>query len=400
MSKHNDSDKHYIHTKIRLLDIFISHCWMTVVPISEHIWEPHGLFPSSCSCFCSSFHFIIFLSFFFVCLFCFVFKLTLEPEGVSTFWFDLGFLFFLWFSSSSFPSQGSGHQQTGDIFANVIIIIVVIIVISFKCAIWDFLQSPHCAANHLQHVWRGWLSLIVKSDRVQIIFNFSFILFAEPIPQNVTIHHTTVVLMEESYGRNEVEQPSKPESVCKQRRTTDRKAKEIGKGNLKLSIRDCKTIDEPVSVGVNLPQDPLHCSGFFSFCKLLLVYQSILFYPILFYSRLCPSTAGSSCLPESSNCLCPLLSLSIPLPVAPVVPSLGNEPVTDIVQYVADMKWKWAGHITWMKGDRWTVRSTERQVKGVRSVGKTKHRWPTQSPASFTRHRPVFQITRSVCRDR
>ena len=38
---------------------------------------------------------------------------------------------------------------------------------------------------------------------------------------------------------------------------------------------------------------------------------------ILFHSRLCPSTAGSNCLPESSNYFCPLLSLSIPLPVAP-----------------------------------------------------------------------------------
>ena len=38
---------------------------------------------------------------------------------------------------------------------------------------------------------------------------------------------------------------------------------------------------------------------------------------ILFYSRLCPSTVGSSPPPESSIFLCPLLSLSIPLPVAP-----------------------------------------------------------------------------------
>ena len=38
---------------------------------------------------------------------------------------------------------------------------------------------------------------------------------------------------------------------------------------------------------------------------------------ILFYSILCPSTAGSSPPPESSIFLCPLLSLSIPLPVAP-----------------------------------------------------------------------------------
>ena len=40
------------------------------------------------------------------------------------------------------------------------------------------------------------------------------------------------------------------------------------------------------------------------------------FYSILCYSRLCSSPAGSSPLPES-NFICPLLSLSIPLPVAP-----------------------------------------------------------------------------------
>ena len=38
---------------------------------------------------------------------------------------------------------------------------------------------------------------------------------------------------------------------------------------------------------------------------------------LVFYSRLCPSTAGSSPPPVSSNFLCPLLSLSIPLLVAP-----------------------------------------------------------------------------------
>ena len=38
---------------------------------------------------------------------------------------------------------------------------------------------------------------------------------------------------------------------------------------------------------------------------------------ILFYSRLCPSTSGSSPPPEFSNFLCHLLSLSISFPVAP-----------------------------------------------------------------------------------
>ena len=40
-------------------------------------------------------------------------------------------------------------------------------------------------------------------------------------------------------------------------------------------------------------------------------------YSILFYSGLCPATAGSSCLPESSNSLCPLRPLSMPIFVAP-----------------------------------------------------------------------------------
>ena len=46
---------------------------------------------------------------------------------------------------------------------------------------------------------------------------------------------------------------------------------------------------------------------------------AISYHSILFYSRLCPSTAGSSPAPESSNLLCPLLSLSKPLPVAPTM---------------------------------------------------------------------------------
>ena len=46
-------------------------------------------------------------------------------------------------------------------------------------------------------------------------------------------------------------------------------------------------------------------------------HKSLLSAPILFYSNLCPSTAGSNPPPESSNFLCPLLSLSRLLPVAP-----------------------------------------------------------------------------------
>ena len=46
--------------------------------------------------------------------------------------------------------------------------------------------------------------------------------------------------------------------------------------------------------------------------------------------------------------------------------------MTDIVQYVTNTKWEWAGHMAQMKDNRWTIRSTEWQTKGVRSVGRPK----------------------------
>ena len=49
--------------------------------------------------------------------------------------------------------------------------------------------------------------------------------------------------------------------------------------------------------------------------------------------------------------------------------------VTDIVHYITNTKWKWAGHITRMKDNRWTIRSTEWQTEDVRSAGRPKHRW-------------------------
>ena len=49
--------------------------------------------------------------------------------------------------------------------------------------------------------------------------------------------------------------------------------------------------------------------------------------------------------------------------------------VTDIVQYVTNTKWKWAGHIARMRDNRWTIsRSTEWQIEGARSVGRPKRR--------------------------
>ena len=49
--------------------------------------------------------------------------------------------------------------------------------------------------------------------------------------------------------------------------------------------------------------------------------------------------------------------------------------VTDIVQYVTNTKWMWAGHIARVKDNRWTIRIAEWQRKGVRSVGRPKRRW-------------------------
>ena len=42
--------------------------------------------------------------------------------------------------------------------------------------------------------------------------------------------------------------------------------------------------------------------------------------------------------------------------------------VTDIVEYVANAKWKWAGHIAQTKDKRWTIRSTKWEIEGVRCL--------------------------------
>ena len=64
------------------------------------------------------------------------------------------------------------------------------------------------------------------------------------------------------------------------------------------------------------PQVPVIsvCHGVLSPPGLSFLFFFIYFF---FYSKVCSSTAGSSPPPESSNFLCPLLSLPIPLPVAP-----------------------------------------------------------------------------------
>ena len=49
--------------------------------------------------------------------------------------------------------------------------------------------------------------------------------------------------------------------------------------------------------------------------------------------------------------------------------------VTDMVKYVTNAKWKWARNIAGMKDNTRTIRSTEWQITGVRSVGRPKHPW-------------------------
>ena len=45
------------------------------------------------------------------------------------------------------------------------LIIIIIMIIAFKGAIPDFLQSPHCAVNCLQHVRSSGLGAIVCKSR-------------------------------------------------------------------------------------------------------------------------------------------------------------------------------------------------------------------------------------------
>ena len=59
--------------------------------------------------------------------------------------------------------------------------------------------------------------------------------------------------------------------------------------------------------------------------------------------------------------------------------------VTDIVQYVTNTKGKWAGHIARMKDNRWTMRSTEWQIKGVRPKRRRRDDILGQQGAVWTR---------------
>ena len=59
----------------------------------------------------------------------------------------------------------------------MMIIMIIITIMTLKGAIYDFLQSPHCAANCLQHVRSGGQGAVVcdsrATHRARITFNMS-----------------------------------------------------------------------------------------------------------------------------------------------------------------------------------------------------------------------------------
>ena len=61
----------------------------------------------------------------------------------------------------------------------------------------------------------------------------------------------------------------------------------------------------------------LYCIVLYCIVLYCIVLYCIVLYCIVLYLRLYSSTGASNPSPESSNFLCPLLSLSVPLPVAP-----------------------------------------------------------------------------------
>ena len=48
----------------------------------------------------------------------------------------------------------------------------------------------------------------------------------------------------------------------------------------------------------------------------------------------------------------------------------------NIIKHITNTKWRWAGHVARMQDNRWTIRTTEWQVrKGRRPRGRPKMRW-------------------------
>ena len=50
--------------------------------------------------------------------------------------------------------------------------------------------------------------------------------------------------------------------------------------------------------------------------------------------------------------------------------------ILNIIKHITNTKWRWAGHVARMQDNRWTIRTTEWQVrKGRRPRGRPKMRW-------------------------
>ena len=50
--------------------------------------------------------------------------------------------------------------------------------------------------------------------------------------------------------------------------------------------------------------------------------------------------------------------------------------ILNIIKHITNTKWRWAGHVARMQDNRWTIRTTDWQVrKGRRPRGRPKMRW-------------------------
>ena len=65
-----------------------------------------------------------------------------------------------------------------------------------------------------------------------------------------------------------------------------------------------------------------------------------------------------------------------------ITDKIPNEEITvqtnilNIIKHITSTKWRWAGHVARMQDNRWTIRTTEWQVrKGRRPRGRPKMRW-------------------------
>ena len=95
----------------------------------------------------------------------------------------------------------------------IIIIIIIIVIIAFKGAIRDFLQSPHCAANCLQHIRSSGPGAIVckshATHRTPITCNMSYYCYMVRRDSSNCIYLSIILLAEPltNEGGEETEVP-------------------------------------------------------------------------------------------------------------------------------------------------------------------------------------------------